>query len=291
MERVVVDVGFPLVVRAWGGEDGRTLVYWPGLTPFCALHLNEVGPIWADTYGLRVLSISPPGVETPALAADDYGLSRLPEIVVRLLDALGLDRVAFAGYSWGASVGCHLGARFPERLTALCLLDAGYDDVADDGKTRETRIEEARAMQAGFRFPSREAFLEAAREGKQRWNAQAEARFLAGMREQDGELVVSASAEAAASALHGVIAEPPTAQLQVLGRTRLPVLLVTSGERAGGDEGRAAVERFRAAIPQSVVEHLPDSSHDVIGDEPEGVARIVGKFLERGVDWPPCRDI
>jgi len=240
-----------------------------------------VGPAWVETYGLRVLSISPPGIETPALAADDYRLSRLAELVVRVFDALVLERVAYVGYSWGASIGCHLGARFPDRLTALCLLDAGYDDVPDDGKTLDARIEEARALHAGFRFPSREAFLAAASAGRRRWNTLSEERALAGMRNEDGELVVSASPDAAAAALQGVIDEHPTAQLEPLDRTGLPVLLVTSGERAGDEEGRSAVERFRTAVPHAVVEHLPDSSHDVIGDEPERVARIVGEFLAR----------
>src|SRR5262245_42547174 len=137
MERLTVDVGFPLVVREWG--EGDPLVYWPGLNPFGALALNEAGPAWAEEYGLRVLSVSPPGMETDALAAEEYVLSKLAALVVRLLDALDLERAAYVGYSWGASIGCHLGARYPERLSALVLLDAGYEDVPDDGKSFEER--------------------------------------------------------------------------------------------------------------------------------------------------------
>jgi hypothetical protein len=64
------------------------------------------------------------------------------------------------------------------------------------------------------------------------------------MREADGELVVAASLDAAAAALHGVITEPPTERLRGLGRTGLPVLLVTSGERAGDEDGHRAVGAF-----------------------------------------------
>ncbi len=46
----VVDVGVPLVVREWG-DGGPPLVFWPGLTPFAALALNEAGPVWAETGG------------------------------------------------------------------------------------------------------------------------------------------------------------------------------------------------------------------------------------------------
>jgi pimeloyl-ACP methyl ester carboxylesterase len=282
MERRVVDVGLQLVVREWG-EGDRPLVYWPGLTPFCALHLNEAGPAWADDYRLRVISISPPGVETPAMAPEDYRLSRLAELVVKLLDALELEDAAYVGYSWGASVGCHLGARSPERLSALVLLDAGYQDVPADGRSLEERIKEARTMQAGFRFPDREAFLSAAREGTSNWRPALEERALAGMRADGSELVVAAAPEAAAAALHGVIAEPPTEQLPAVGRTGLPVLLVTSGERAGDDEGDAAVARFREEVPQAEVVHIPDSGHDLLADAPEQTIRAVGEFLRRAV--------
>ncbi len=280
MRARVVDVGFPLVVREWG-EGGAPLVYWPGLTPFGALHLNEAGPVWSGAYALRAISISPPGVETDALPAEEYALTRLAAVVVRLLDAFGVERAAYVGYSWGASIGCHLGAAHDERLSALVLLNAGYDDVPPDGKSLEQRVEEARTAHAGFRFTDRGAFLAAAREGKRNWRPALEERALAGMREEDGELVVAASLEAAAAALHGVIAEPPTERLAALGRTGLPVLLVTSGERVGDEAGRAAVERFRAAVPQAEIVHIEDSGHDVLADAPEPTIRAVGEFLTR----------
>jgi 3-oxoadipate enol-lactonase len=255
------------------------VVYWPGLTPFGALHLNEAGPAWAETYGLHVISISPPGVETDALPADAYALPRLAALVVDLLDALGLDRAAYVGFSWGASIGCHLGARHADRLSSLVLLDAGYQDVPADGKSLEERIEEARAMQAGFRFADWEGLFAAAREAGGRWSPEREERLRAGMREEGGQLVVAASPEAAAAALHGVITGPPTEQLDALGRTGLPVLLVTSGERAGDEDGQAAVARFRDAVPQVEVVHVSDSGHDLLADAPAETIRAVGDFL------------
>ena len=276
----VVDVGVPLVVREWG-EAGAPLVYWPGLNPFGALALNEAGPVWAEKYALRVISISPPGLETPPLPPVEYRLSRLAALVVRLLDALGLERVAFAGYSWGASLGCHLAAGFPERLSALVLLDAGYQDIPDDGTELETRIDEARAANAEFAFPGWDAFLAAAREGRPRWSAALEERLCAGMREEGAHIVAAASPDAAAAAIHGVVAEPPTRQLAALGKLDLRVLLLVSSERGDTDEGRAAVERFRAEVPKAVVERIADSGHDLLADQPETTIHSVGSFLSR----------
>jgi pimeloyl-ACP methyl ester carboxylesterase len=281
VRRSTVDVGFPLVVREWG-ESENTLVFWPGLNPFGALALNEAGPAWADDYGLRVISVSPPGMgETPGLASEEYLLSSLADVVVRLLDGLAVDRAAYAGFSWGASIGCHLAARASERLWALALLDAGYDDVPDDGKDLDARIADMRAMQDGFRFPSWDAFFEAAQATRPRWHPALEEQLRAGMSEENGEIVASASAEAAAAAFHGVVVEPPTAELEAVGRSGIPVLLVTSGERAGEGAGRAALDRFSAAVPQAELVHLAESGHDVLADEPEQTIGAVGEFLGR----------
>ena len=281
MERRGVDVGLPLVVREWG-EGERPLVFWPGLNPFGALALNEAGPIWADEYGLRVVSVSPPGIgEPPPLPAEGYLLSRLSDLVVRLLDRLELERAAYVGFSWGASIGCHLTARAPQRLRALVLLDAGYDDVEDDGKTLQERMADMRASQDDFRFPSWEAFLAAARERRPLWRPALEAQLRAGMREEGGDIVPVASPEAAGAALHGVIVEPPTAQLDAVGESGLPVLLLTSGERAGEDEGRAAVERFRVSVPQAEIVHVPEAGHDLLADVPERTTQAVGEFVRR----------
>jgi 3-oxoadipate enol-lactonase len=267
-------------VREWG-EGGAPVVYWPGLTPFCALHLNQAGPAWAETYGQHVISISPPGVETDALPPEAYTLPRLAALVVDLLDALGLERAAYVGYSWGASIGCHLGALRADRLSSLVLLDAGYQDVPADGKTLDERIEDARESQAGFRFDDWEGLFATAREAGGRWSSEREERLRAGMREEGGQLVVAASPEAAAAALHGVISDPPTEQLEALGRTGLPMLLVTSGDRAGDEEGQAAVARFREAVPQAEVVHIPHSGHDLLADAPTETIRAVGEFLSR----------
>jgi pimeloyl-ACP methyl ester carboxylesterase len=280
LRRHEVDVGFPLVVREWG-EGEQPLVFWPGLTPFGSLHLNEAGPVWAETYGIRVISVSPPGFETPALPMEEYRLPRLTELVMSLVEVLGLDRASYAGFSWGASIGCYLGASAPEWLSSVVLLDAGYQDVPRDGKSLEERIEEAKTAQGAFRFPDREAFLATAREGKADWRPALEERALEGMRQDGNELVVAAEPEAFAAALHSVITEPPTEQLVALGLTGLPVLLVTSGERAGDEEGQAAVENFAASVPQAEVVHVPESGHDLLADAPEPTIRAVGEFLSR----------
>jgi pimeloyl-ACP methyl ester carboxylesterase len=99
------------------------------------------------------------------------------------------------------------------------------------------------------------------------------------MREENGEIVAAASPEAAGAAFHGVVAEPPSAQLEAVGRSGVPVFLLVSGERLREEGEPEQLERFEAAVPQAEVFHLPESGHDVLADEPDETIRTVGEFL------------
>lgn len=51
-------------------------------------------------------------------------IPEMAELMVRWLDAAGIERTAFVGHSMGAQVGVHLAARWPERIDRLVLTSA-----------------------------------------------------------------------------------------------------------------------------------------------------------------------
>jgi pimeloyl-ACP methyl ester carboxylesterase len=51
--------------------------------------------------------------------------------VIALLDELGVASAALIGFSWGASICCHVGARHPERVRSLVLVEGGHVDFGD----------------------------------------------------------------------------------------------------------------------------------------------------------------
>jgi pimeloyl-ACP methyl ester carboxylesterase len=124
-----------LFVRIWGEDGGRDVLCWHGVGL-----TSRGGPTFAGAalqlardHGLRVLALDAPGFgESPALEPSGYHPHALADLVPPVLDALAIDRAAFMGYSWGGDVGCHVGARHPERLRALVVLDAGYWDPSFD---------------------------------------------------------------------------------------------------------------------------------------------------------------
>jgi pimeloyl-ACP methyl ester carboxylesterase len=250
----VIDArGVPLRVREWGDEDAPALVFWPGLNAAAPTKLNDAGPVWAGAYGFHVVAISPPGWETDPLPAQAYGTSKLARLVVDALDALALERAAFVGFSWGASIGCHVGTLAPERLTGLVFLDAGYTNFQDQPDFEPLTLEET---------------VERVRAG--------------------GGALGGVAAETIAAAWFGVVDEPPAAAVPGLAANDVPILLVTASQTVGEEWAAAALRRFLEAVPRADVVAV-ESSHDLLADALDETIRVVGDWLAQraGVERLP----
>ncbi len=271
-------------VRKWGDENGRPLIYWHGLNPFGALELNEAAPAWAEE-GFRVVAIAAPGIADSESLPDltSYRPARLADLVIDLADALGIGRFAYVGWSWGASIGVHLGARHPDRLDALVLLDAGHTDVpGDPGRSLDDVIAELSLQEERYRFASWAAFLDAARATRPAWRPALEERVRAGMQEDaNGEIVARSDRRAAAAAWHGLLQEQPSSAHDALGLSGVRVLLVLATRNDTSEE----LERFRAAVPQ-VETRKVDSDHDLLANAADETIRAVGDWLRSTVPIP-----
>jgi len=98
--------------------------------PLLLLHgLGASGFSWRDNLGplsrhFRVLAPDLPGHgRSPAPLDGDYSLEALVQGVVGFMDRRGLPRAALAGNSMGGSLALMLARDYPERVSALILLD------------------------------------------------------------------------------------------------------------------------------------------------------------------------
>jgi len=267
--------GVDLTIRQWG-DGGFPLAYWHGLNPFGALELNEAGPVWAEA-GFRVLAFAAPGIADERALPDlsGYRPTRLADLVAEVVERLAGRRFAFAGWSWGASIGVHLAARHAERLEALVLLDAGHTDIpGSPEQTLEGVLAQLAERPERYRYADWDAFLSAERETRPRWRPALEERLRAGMREVDGAVVARADRRAAAAAWHGLAQEQPSSTHARLGQSGLPVLLAI----ATRNDTAAELERFRAAVPHAEIVRI-DSGHDLLADAPEETIRVVADWL------------
>src|SRR5207253_245020 len=123
--------GASVALRTWGDSGSPPLLFWHGAGDTGA-QFERAGRTLATEADLFVVAPDAPGHgDTPPLGDDDYRPSRLGALAAALLDALGLEKVVFAGFSWGGSVGCHFAADFPRRTRALALIEGGHIDFRD----------------------------------------------------------------------------------------------------------------------------------------------------------------
>lgn len=260
-----------LFVREWGSDDAPPVLYWDGLAG-TGLHANELAPVLTERFGLRVIAPDAPGHgQSPGLPPGGYLPSRLAELAADLLSELGVDRATFAGFSWGAQVGCSFATRFPERTAALALIEGGYFRPPEPG-TLEDCIAEARLEVEEDSFESWEAYFAYEREALRRWTPALEEAHRAVMREENGRVVPILAAEALGAIKQGNRREPAPATYPAIAAASVPVLLVTY-------RVNDAVERFRSALPQARVELIEDGIHDLVSFAPAAVAELVGTFV------------
>jgi predicted 3-demethylubiquinone-9 3-methyltransferase (glyoxalase superfamily)/pimeloyl-ACP methyl ester carboxylesterase len=297
METFTVEAGgTSLLVRTWGDPDRPALLYWDGLGG-CALHANELAPILVADHGLRVVALDAPGHGgSPALALEDYAPSNLARVAAELLDALGVEKVVFCGFSWGAMVGCAFAARYPERAERLVLVDGGYLDYADVPGFEASLDLAARAVAARAKaheehYESWEAYFAAEGAALGRWTPALQAAHRETMREEDGAIVPVLEAGVEGAIKHGCCREPTRSTYPALRAAGTPVLLVAPAEPSYGALAEAGIARFRDEVPQLRVERLPGDVHDLVSNAPEALAAIVGGWLDRspGDEYPPPR--
>jgi pimeloyl-ACP methyl ester carboxylesterase len=243
--------------------------------------MEEVAPALAERLEASVFALDAPGFgrSQPPLPPPGYRPSALAALADSALDALGIDEALWLGQSWGATVGCHLGARSPERLSALVLLDAGYQHATALPGDLDAVIASARADWETFRFDSWESLETVARAGARRWNEATVAAVRDAVIFSPDGLRPIVQPEVLAASAWGVATEPPRLVWGDLSRSGTPVLLLAAEEPAGDQQRARQIAAFRTAVPQAVVSTVQGAGHDVLGDSGPPVVDTIADWL------------
>ena len=126
-ERWVQTSRLGMYYRDWGPGS-------PAGIPVVALHglasssrwYDLVAPLLADTH--RIVVPDQRGHGRSEHPSTGYDWQSLAADVVELMEAVGLDRPAVLGHSWGGYVALALAAKFPRSLSRLVLIDGGFMD-------------------------------------------------------------------------------------------------------------------------------------------------------------------
>lgn len=107
---------------------------------------------WADalTPTRRVIRYDLPGFGlTGPDPAHDYSMKRQVEVLMAVLDRLGVNRVVLGGNSYGGGIAWQAALAYPDRVVALVLVDASGAPAADPAQAAATA---PRSVPIGFRL-------------------------------------------------------------------------------------------------------------------------------------------
>ena len=119
---VMVDKDVRLEVLDFGGS-GLPLVLLAGLGNTGHI-FDKIAPKLVDQF--HVYAITRRGHGASSTPASGYGVDRLADDVLQVIDALKLGRPVVAGHSVAGEELSSIGTRHPEKVAGLVYLDAGY---------------------------------------------------------------------------------------------------------------------------------------------------------------------
>lgn len=208
-------------------------------------------------------------------AARDYRLETLSQDLVNVMDALGWERAALVGHSMGGRICLCTAAWAAQRVGALVCVDFAPDVAAAGRRNVAQRI-----GQQPDRFPSVDAALAYHGHADEPMDSPLRARFAAFLRkEPDGYVLrrdlhyrdnFRETLRTGVSAPIGVDLWAMVAALQA------PSLFIRGS--ASDMFAPETMNKIRAVQPKAQVIEIA-GSHDLIGDNPDGLVDAVSRFL------------
>jgi non-heme chloroperoxidase len=135
---ISVDEGVQLEVLDFGGK-GSPVLLLPGLGA-TAHTFDDFAPLLAKNH--RVIAMTRRGTGYSSKPDFDFDTPRLAQDVLRVMDAMQLQRVLLVGSSIAGDELTWLGGHHPERFAGLVYLDAAYDRSSDPNASTARRIRE-----------------------------------------------------------------------------------------------------------------------------------------------------
>ena len=124
MVQKVAANGIDIAYRFDGAEDATIVMLSNSLMSNHTMWDPQLAVL---TESFRVLRYDTRGHGDTDAPQGPYSIKLLAEDAVALLDALGIDKVHFAGLSMGGMIAQYLGANYPERIHSLLLCDTASE--------------------------------------------------------------------------------------------------------------------------------------------------------------------
>ena len=275
--------GLRLHYRDWGG-DGEPLLLLHGLASNARIW-DLTAPLLSGRF--RVFALDQRGHGLSDKPEGGYDFASITGDVAAFVQALGLQRPALVGHSWGANVALQFAADRPDGVSALALVDGGFLEIsAFEGMSWERTVEVMSPPPlSGMKL---EAFLQGARKWPglgEFWNDDVQQIVLANFRVDTNDTIhPHLSRDNHLKILRSLWEQKPSA---LWSRVRCPILLVPSTRDHPDPRNAVWMEHKRKGIalaeeraPSLEVVWMDDTIHDVPLQRPAELAGAIRSFLE-----------
>ncbi|MFF9238800.1 3-oxoadipate enol-lactonase [Streptomyces sp. NPDC014801] len=244
--------------RAEGPDSAPPLLLGPSLGTSYALW-DAVAPELSTSHRVVRWDLPGHGGSAAGLIGPGATVGDLADLVLALVDSLGIERFAYAGVSLGGAVGLHLAVHHPERISSLAVICSSAhfngagpwqeraEQVRREGLDRLVRSADARWFTPGFTVP----------------------RLVRDQAEADPEAYAACCDALAAFDITGRLA-----------RITAPTLLIAGREDPATPP--AHLREIADAVPGSTLVELPGASHLAPAQCPQAVLTALRAHLGGG---------
>ena len=250
-----------------------------GLASSCHWY-DLVIPHLVDTY--RFIAPDQRGHGQTDQPSTGYDWQSVATDAIHVLDHFGVEKAAVIGHSWGANVALSVAAKYPERVSALVLVDGGFFDwTLSPGATWESFRERLRPRDVSG--TKEEWLTRLSQQLADCWNEQLQQIVLTMVRvDEEGMIRDILEPGNHAQVLEAMWFESPSTMFHLV---RCPTLIMAAAPRQGARVSEFSrmrldmAEMAKDAIKGCQVEWIADTSHDIGYHQPAEMARVVRAFL------------
>ncbi|MFF0343343.1 alpha/beta fold hydrolase [Kribbella sp. NPDC004875] len=251
--------------------SGPAMLFWPSLLMDGTLWSAQAAH-FADRF--QVLLVDPPGHGGSEPLTEPFTFEQCAQVIVEILDDLGIDRVHLIGNSWGGMIGGTFAALHPGRIGIAVLMNATASPAGRRQRFEYGVLTRSAQLLKGIRGPLAGPVRDA---------------FLGPTAKREKPEVVATVNELARkvdvrSGMHAVTSVVPNRpdQRELLGRISTPVLVVAGAEDTTFPV--AETEEMADCIPGARFVVLEQSAHLAALESPQEVNALIDDFLaDQGV--------
>ena len=249
------------------GGSGPAILFWPSLL-MDGMMWEPQAAHFAPKY--KVILIDPPGHGESEALTKTFSFTDCEQVLVDILDALGIDKAHLVGNSWGAMIGGTFAATHPERIGCAMLFNGTASPVGLQQKIEYFALTEIARFQGGIKGMFADKAVQA---------------FIGPTTDRERPQVVKAIRDRLKLidinsiywAVKSVVSNRPD-QRALFAKIHTPVLVVAGEEDATFPINE--VTEMAKSIPNAEFKIMPKTAHLAGLERPQEVIEIIEKFLQ-----------